>query len=159
MVDIIKSERAGKNGNLAVGCSAAILTENREHILLIKRGDNGKWAVPGGYMEPGENFSEACAREVYEETGLRVEVKRLICVYTDPNILFQYPDGNGWQLVILHFEARVIDGELLPSDESPELNYFTLEEVKGLEIGMLDRFRIADSFPDQGITIIRNEFG
>jgi ADP-ribose pyrophosphatase YjhB (NUDIX family) len=158
MVNIIKSERAGKNGKLAVGCSAAVFDKNKEHILLIRRGDNGKWAVPGGYMEAGENFSEACAREVYEETGLQVEVERLISVYTNPHLLLEYPDGNRWQLVVLHFETKIIDGELKPSEESPELNFYTLEETKYLEKGILDHFRIADSFADQTNTIVRNEF-
>ena len=159
MVNIVKSERAGKNGKLAVGCSAAVFYKSNERILLIRRGDNGKWAVPGGYMEAGENFSEACVREVYEETGLRVEVKRLISVYTNPHFLLEYPDGNRWQLVILHFETRIMDGELKPSDESPELNFYTSEEIKRLEMGMLDHFRVADSFANQESTIIRNEFG
>ena len=96
MVKIIQAERAGKNGRLAVGCSAAVFDKNKERILLIRRADNGKWAVPGGYMDAGEDFSEACAREVYEETGLRVEVKRLISVYTNPHLLLEYPDGNRW---------------------------------------------------------------
>ena len=94
MVKIVKGERAGKNGKLTVGCSAAVFDENHERILLIRRADNGKWAVPGGYMEAGENFSEACVREVYEETGLQVEVNRLISIYTHPHILLEYPDGN-----------------------------------------------------------------
>ncbi len=159
MVEIINSERAGKDGSLAVGCSAAVFDKSTERILLIRRGDNGKWAVPGGYMEAGENFSEACVREVYEETGLRVEVKRLISIYTNPHVLLKYPDGNRWQLVILHFETKIIDGELKPSKESPELNFYSLEEIKSLEMGTLDHFRIEDSFANQESTIIHNEFG
>lgn len=159
MVKIIKGQRAGKNGRLAVGCSAAVFDENKERILLIRRADNGKWAVPGGYMEAGENFSEACAREVYEETGLQVEVKRLIGVYTNPHLLLEYPDGNRWQLVILHFEAQMIAGRLTPSDESTELQFYTPTEIQQLEIGKLDDLRITDSFAQQENTIIRNEFG
>ena len=159
MVIIIKSERAGKNGKLAVGCSAAVFDTSGERILLIRRGDNGKWAVPGGYMESGENFSEACAREVYEETGLQVEVKRLIGIYTNPHILLEYPDGNRWQLVVLHFETKMINGELKPSDESPELSFYSSEEIKSLEMGILDHLRVADSFTRHENTIIRNEFG
>ena len=158
MVKIIQAERAGKNGRLAVGCSAAIF-DNKERILLIRRGDNGKWAVPGGYMDAGEDFSEACAREVYEETGLRVEVKRLISVYTNPHLLLEYPDGNRWQLVILHFETIIKEGELTPSEESPELQFYALTEIETLEMRMLDRARVIDSFASQGTAIIRNEFG
>ena len=159
MVNIIQGERAGKNGRLAVGCSAAVFDKNKERILLIRRGDDGKWAVPGGYMDAGEDFSEACAREVFEETGLRVEVKRLISVYTNPHLLLEYPDGNRWQLVILHFETRIKDGELTPSEESPELQFYALAEIETLEMRKLDRARVIDSFARQENAIIRNEFG
>ena len=159
MVKIIKAERAGRNGRLAVGCSAAIFDQSRERILLICRADDDKWAVPGGYMDSGEDFSEACAREVYEETGLRVEVKRLISIYTNPHLLLEYPDGNRWQLVILHFEAQVIDGHLTPSDESPALQFFGSAEIENLEMGILDQMRVQDSFAKQESTIVRNEFG
>jgi len=159
MVKIIRSERAGKDGKLAVGCSAAVFDETNERILLIRRADNGKWAVPGGYMEAGENFAEACTREVYEETGLQVEVKRLIGAYTNPHLLLEYPDGNRWQLVVLHFEARRLDGKLNPSNESLELNFYTPAEIENLEMGILDRFRVADSFANQVGAFVRNEFG
>lgn len=159
MVEIITGERVGKNGKLAVGCSAAVFDENNEHILLIRRTDNDKWAVPGGYMEAGENFTEACAREVFEETGLQVQVKRLISIYTSPHILLKYPDGNRWQLVVLHFEAKIMNGKLSQSDESTALKFYTPEETVSLDMGLLDRFRVADAFAKQESPIVRNEFG
>ncbi len=158
MVKIIASERAGKNGKLAVGCSAAVFDEDNGRILLIRRADNGKWAVPGGYMEAGENFIEACAREVSEETGLQVQVKRLISIYTNPHILLEYADGNRWQLAILHFEAKILDGELSQSDESTALQFYTLAETTRLDMSLLDHFRVADAFAKQESAIIRNEF-
>ena len=158
MVKIITRERAGKSGKLAVGCSAAVFAENHERILLIRRADNGKWAVPGGYMEAGENFIEACAREVFEETGLQVVVKRLISIYTNPHILLEYPDGNRWQLVILHFEAKMLAGELSQSDESTALQFFAPTDIESLEMGSLDRRRVADAFANQESAIVRNEF-
>lgn len=158
MVKIITSERAGKAGKLAVGCSAAVFDENRERILLIRRADNGKWAVPGGYMEAGENFFEACAREVFEETGLQVQVTRLISVYTNPHLLVEYADGNRWQLVILHFEAKILSGALSQSDESTALQFYTPAETANLDMSLLDRFRVVDAFANQESTIVRNEF-
>lgn len=158
MVKVISSERAGKDGKLAVGCSAAVFDEKKERILLIRRADNGMWAVPGGYMEAGENFMEACAREVFEETGLHVQAKRLVSIYTNPHLLLEYADGNQWQLVVLHFEAEIMSGELSQSDESTELRFYTAEEMANLDMGLLDRFRVADAFENQESTIVRNEF-
>lgn len=146
MAKIIMGERVAKDGRLGVGCSASIFDSSHEKVLLIRRADNGKWAVPGGYMQAGENFSEACTREVLEETGLKVTVKRLIGVYTSSNILLEYPDGNKWQLVVLHFEATVITGELTTSDESVELGFFSLDDITNLNMSNLDRQRVVDGF-------------
>lgn len=93
-------------------------------MLLVRRADNGRWAVPGGYMEPGESVTEACIREVWEETGLEVHVDRLIAVYSTPHILLEYPDGNRYQLVVLHFAARAAGGKLNTSHETTEVRYF-----------------------------------
>jgi len=56
MATIIVGERVGKNGRLGVGCSASIFDVSGEKVLLVRRADNGKWAVPGGYMASGKVF-------------------------------------------------------------------------------------------------------
>lgn len=63
-------------------------------------------------MEPGESVAEACEREVWEETGLRVRVKRLVGVYSNPDQLVIYPDGQQAFYVVLSFEAEVTAGSL-----------------------------------------------
>ena len=130
MVQIIAGDRVGKEGRLGVGCSASIFNVSGEKVLLIRRKDNNNWAVPGGYMEAGESFSEACKREVWEETGLAVNVNRLIGIYTSPNLLLEYPDGNKWQLVVLHFEAELINGELTLGEETTEFGFFSLSSSR-----------------------------
>ncbi|MDR2911093.1 MAG: NUDIX hydrolase [Bacteroidales bacterium] len=50
--------------------------DNKRYILLIKRGNEpfkNKWAIPGGFIEMNKTLEEACKRELYEETGLRVK--------------------------------------------------------------------------------------
>jgi ADP-ribose pyrophosphatase YjhB (NUDIX family) len=158
MVRIIRGERAGKDGRLGVGCSASIFDSEKEKVLLVRRADNGKWAVPGGYMSSGENFSEACKREVLEETGVEVNVKRLIGIYTSPNLLLEYPDGNKWQLVVLHFEAEFKNGELKPSEETTEFGFFSLEEISSLDMNSLDRKRALDGFAKVQAVFINDDF-
>ena len=158
MAKVITGERIGKQGRLAIGCSAAVFDESHQRILLIRRADNGRWAVPGGYMEAGESMTEACAREVLEETGLHVRVERLISAYTNPHLLLEYPDGNRLQFVVLHFEAEPIGGSLSRSDESSELQFFSQAETANLDIGPLDRLRITDAFTAQEAAIVRDEF-
>ncbi len=94
MAKLIHGDRIGKRGVLRVGASSIIFDESREKVLLTKRTDNGRWCLPGGGMDPGESVEEACVREAYEETGLHVKVTRLVGVYTTPNLVIEYADGN-----------------------------------------------------------------
>lgn len=154
MAKMIKGERVGKAGKLGVGCSAAVLDEEGR-MLLVRRVDNGRFAVPGGYMEAGESVSEACVREVKEETGLDVEVQSLIAIYSSPDRLLIYEDGNQWQLVILHFYVEAIGGFLQASDETTEARFFTREEALLLDLGEWDRRRVLDGFHFVGDPFIR----
>ncbi|MGC8856762.1 MAG: NUDIX domain-containing protein, partial [Anaerolineae bacterium] len=101
MTQILFGERISKQGNLRIGCSAVIFDE-QGRILLTRRADNGQWCLPGGAMEAGESVTETCEREVWEETGLRVRVLRLLGVYSNRDVLVIYPDGNRVQMVVLN---------------------------------------------------------
>ncbi len=109
-------------------------------------------------MEAGESFSEACEREVKEETGLNARVKHLVGIYTSPNLLLKYSDGNKWQLVVLHFEAEIVDGELQASDEATEFGYFELNEIDSLDMNELDRRRAIDGFQRITEPVICDDF-
>jgi len=146
MTKIITGNRIGKNGTLRVGCSAVIFDEMRKKILLTKRADNGQWCLPGGGMESGESVRETCIREVREETGLNIEVKRLIGIYTTPHELIVYPDGNQFQLVAFCFEATVNGGKLNLSKETTEYGYFSCEQIQKLDMLHNHIQRIYDAF-------------
>jgi ADP-ribose pyrophosphatase YjhB (NUDIX family) len=158
MAEIIRGERAGRMGRLAVGCSAAVFDPIKKKILLVRRADNNRWSLPGGYMEPGESVTEACAREVLEETGLNVRVGQLIAVYSSPHILAVYPDGNRWQVVILHFAAEPIGGTLSTSDETTEVKYFSRAETEHLDLADLNRHRVDDAYAAQAAAFVRDDY-
>src|SRR5262245_1293567 len=63
-----------------IGC-AALIFNDQGHILLVKRSDNGKYGLPGGYAEVNQSPQENLRREVWEETGLEVEVGALFGLY------------------------------------------------------------------------------
>lgn len=159
MAKITYGKRIGQQGQLGVGCSAFILDPTNSKVLLIKRVDDGRWAVPGGYMESGESLHEACEREVWEETGVRVKATHLVAVYSDPNILLEYPDGNKWQIVVLHFVADKVGGNLVSGDETTDVGYFSLDEISKMNIGEFDRQRINDGFTFKQSTVVRDDFG
>jgi len=96
-------------------------------ILLMRRSDNGYWGLPGGYVEPGESVSDAVAREVFEETGVRIRPGRLVGVYSEPaRQVIEYPDGRRVQAVNLCFEARPVGeaGEPTTPHETLATGYF-----------------------------------
>ena len=86
-------------------------------VVLIRRGSEpfeGEWALPGGFVEVGETVEEAAVREAAEETGLAVEVARLVGVYSDPE---RDPRGHN---VSVAFLARVLSGELAAATDASE---------------------------------------
>jgi 8-oxo-dGTP pyrophosphatase MutT (NUDIX family) len=148
MTQVLYGPRLGREGKIRIGCSAAVF-DGQGRILLTKRVDNGQWCLPGGAMDPGESAAEACEREVLEETGLSVRVKRLVGVYSHPDQLVVYPDGNKIQVVALHFEAEVIGGEPGLSNETSDFGYFSLEDMEGMEMLGRHKERILDSLANQ----------
>ncbi len=144
MAKFIYGERIAKQAKLRLGCSATIFDSSRQKILLTKRTDNGLWCLPGGGVDAGESVSEACEREVLEETGLIVKVKKLIGVYSDPHRIVEYADGNRFQIVALNFEAEIFGGELIISDETTAVDFFDQKQMKDLEIMEPHKVRLED---------------
>jgi ADP-ribose pyrophosphatase YjhB (NUDIX family) len=95
-------------------------------VLLQRRRDSGNWSLPGGVLDIGETISECCVREVLEETGLNVEVVRIIGIYSDPRHVIEYADGEIRQQFSICFECRIKSGNvhLTNNDEVTELQWF-----------------------------------
>lgn len=155
MAKLFHGERIGKLGAILLGCSAIIFDPTRQKVLLTRRTDNGQWCLPGGRMEPGESAVEACAREVWEETGLRIRVERLIGVYSNTHRLIEYADGNRFHVVAMNFEAEPIGGELGLSDETSDFGYFSPAEIEGMDVMEHHRERIEDAFAAQMAAFVR----
>jgi ADP-ribose pyrophosphatase YjhB (NUDIX family) len=145
----------GKQGNLRLGCCAVIFDESGVKVLLTRRADNGRWCLPGGRAEPGESVTEACEREVLEETGLRSRVKRLIGVYSNPDQLVIYPDGGKAFFVVLSFEAEIVDGKLGLSDETTEAGFFSMEEMETMPIHGRHDERVRDAVANMQAAVIK----
>jgi 8-oxo-dGTP pyrophosphatase MutT (NUDIX family) len=104
-------------------CAVTLDTDGR--VLLHRRTDNGRWALPGGVIEIGETAAQAVVREVGEETGYVVEVIRLIGIYSEPrHTTITYPDGNVCAYVAIAFECQVIGGSPALSDETSAVDWF-----------------------------------
>jgi ADP-ribose pyrophosphatase YjhB (NUDIX family) len=154
MTQVLYGERLGKNGKLRFGCSA-IIFDDQQRVLLTRRADNGLWRLPGDGMESGESVAEACEREVFEETQLKVRVKRLVGVYSNPDQLVIYPDGNHAFFVVLSFEAEIVGGSLGLSGETVEAGYFSLEEMESMSMHARHNMRVADALAKRPETFIK----
>lgn len=145
MTQVLYGPRLGKEGELRLGCSAIIFDESRQKVLLTQRADNGHWCLPGGHMESGESAAEACEREVLEETGLKVRATRLLGVYSNPDQLVIYKDGNKAFFVVLNFEVEVIEGTPGLSDETTDFGWFTLADMETLPMHANHKYRVEDA--------------
>ena len=114
-----------------------ILLECGGRLLLEHRADSDIWAVIGGGLKSGERLVEGAVREVFEETGLnlREEQLELYRIYDDPSRIASYPDGNVWRILTVVYRVRLPkQPELICSEESRELRFFTKEELGEVKI-------------------------
>lgn len=155
MSKLIFGERIAKGAPILVGSSALVMDPAGEKILLTKRGDNGRWCLPGGQLDSGETVSETCLREVLEETGLEVEAERLIAVYSNPDMLLYYDEEHQYQVISFHFFCRVTGGELSLSDETTAVGFFSLDDIQALDVMEHHLQRIEDGLKGKAETIVR----
>lgn len=157
MAQLIFGDRIAKTAKLQVGATAILFDESGTKILLTRRTDNGRWCLPGGGMDPGEDLAETCVREMKEETGLDVQVKRLIGIYSSPHYIAWYDKGSGdrVQIVSTVFEVELLGGELTLSDETTEFGYFSHDEIKSLDFLENQLNRVDDAFAQQKAAFIR----
>ena len=134
MTQYAYGDRIGRTAHIKIGSSAIVLDEAGSKILLTRRTDNGRWCLPGGAMDAGESLEECCVREVWEETGLKVRIVRLIGIYSTPHRITYYEDGNRWQIVTANFLAEIISGTLGLSDETAAADFFSPAEMADLDI-------------------------
>ncbi len=126
---VLRGDRISREGKIRLGCSLILFNESRNSVLLTRRTDNDQWCLPGGMVDSGETVTEACEREMLEETGIRVQVVRLIGVYSDPDQLIVYPDGNKAFVIVLSFEVRQTGGELRITSETSDAQFLPVERA------------------------------
>lgn len=112
-----------------VGVAVAIINEHNE-ILLQKRFD-GKWGLPGGFLELGESTEEAGRREVLEETGLKIGRLNLVGVISGKQHFVKLPNGDEFYPITVAYICRDIEGGHLKADgqDTTEANFFKLNDL------------------------------
>ncbi|MEV0939440.1 MULTISPECIES: NUDIX domain-containing protein [Micromonospora] len=102
---------AGDRTLMFVG-ARAVVRDDDGRVLLIRRSDNGQWALPAGAMELGESIADCAVREVREETGLRALRVSAFALYTGPDRTHTNMYGHTYQIFTTAFRVDEWDGEL-----------------------------------------------
>lgn len=125
----------------------AIVRNDREQFLLVRRADDGYWELPGGRIEVGESASAAAVREVAEETGITITVTGLAGVYSDPGHILVYPHGQGvYQQLAVCFHAHACADNTHPDhDETSATAWFGPEQATQVTMHPAMRQRLTDA--------------
>lgn len=118
-----------------LGANAIIVYNGK--ILLEKRRDCDIWGLVGGGVKKTETPLQAIAREIKEELGLRIpqEQFKKLSVYGEPGRIAAYQDGSIWRMVVVVFGLELKEEpEMIISEESRALCFFSKEELKNIEI-------------------------
>jgi ADP-ribose pyrophosphatase YjhB (NUDIX family) len=125
-----------------VACS---IVEMDGRIVLLKRAidpQRGKWVLPGGYVDRGEEVTAAAVRETQEECGLFTRIDRLLGVYSYP----------GRPAVVVVYVARYVSGELIAGDETDEFGLYGKKEIPWAQLAFQST---VDALQDYGNQKIR----
>ena len=136
------NDPAAPRANSIVPAVSAVVPDDRDRILLIRRTDNNFWSIPGGGVEPGESVSAAVTREVREEAGIECMVTGLIGIYSDPGHVAAYDDGEVRQEFSICFTALMTGGLIRTSSESAQVKFVARQDIASYEIHPSIRLRI-----------------
>jgi 8-oxo-dGTP pyrophosphatase MutT (NUDIX family) len=106
-------------------------------------------SLPGGGQEIGESVAQTAVRETREETGVSVEVTGIIGVYSDPDHVIEYSDGEVRQQFSLCFRATPVSGTPTPSDESHDVRWVARDELAALDIHPSTLLRINHGYVER----------
>jgi 8-oxo-dGTP diphosphatase len=127
---------------------SAVVVDEKDQVLLIRRRDNGEWQAPGGVLELDEDIHAGLRREVLEETGYTVEPLRLTGVYKS------MPLG----VVALVFRCQVVDGTAQPSEETSDVAWVLLRDIPA-QLTEAFAVRVIDAISDTSPVAVRAHDG
>jgi 8-oxo-dGTP pyrophosphatase MutT (NUDIX family) len=120
--------------NSVVPSVTVVVQDSSGRLLLIHKTDNDLWALPGGGHDIGERIGDTAVREVLEETGIEIVVDNVVGLYTDPEHVLAYDDGEVRQQFSICFRAHPVGGSLRTSSESKEVRWVDPADLDSLDI-------------------------
>ncbi len=136
--EVIQSERFGRERPVCPRCewvhfddpkvAAAVLVEQDGRVLLVRRVNEpfrGRWTLPAGFVDAGEDPAEAAARECREETGLTVRITRVLDVVAGR----EHPRGADFVIV---YAGELLEGDLAAGDDADLAEWFKRDALPPL---------------------------
>mgnify|MGYP000131367616 CR=1 FL=1 len=116
---------------LILNGSVAVILNNQNEILLQKRvSPYGTWGLPGGLMEMGETAEETAKREVFEETGLRINNLKLIDILSGAEYFVKCSNGDEFYSVTIGYFTKDFEGDIVDDkDEVLEHKFFNSKNL------------------------------
>ena len=106
-----------------VGVGVVVLQNGK--LLLVRRTMNperGKWSIPAGYVDYGDDPRQTAVREAFEETNLQVTIEKLVNIYYNP-------PSEGGATIFIVYQAQVLGGHLQAGDDADAADFFALDEL------------------------------
>ena len=134
MSEYVRSLRSRIGNDLLEAPTVSVVTfDARGRVLLVRNLEDGLWSTPGGMIEPLEIPADAAVREMWEETGLLVELTHIVGVIGGPECTVTYGNGDRMAWVATLFAGRPIGGRLQPDGvETIEARYVARDEWRSL---------------------------
>lgn len=154
-IDYYDDPNAPKANSLVPSVNV-VVENNKGEILMIRRTDNGNWALPGGAIDLGESVAQAAIRETKEETGIDVEITGLTGIYSDPKHVIHYTRNHEVrQEFSIVLRGRAVGGELRKSKESSEVVWVSRVSVFTLQMdrSMYLRIQHAITMPETAVIL------
>lgn len=129
----------GEYRNPSLTADIFIFDEAQNFILIKRKNEPYKdyWALPGGFVDYGESVEDAARREALEETSIKVELKELVGVYSDPD---RDPRRH---TVSIAYTAKGNMDDMKAEDDACDIDIFTREDLKKINLAF-DHEKIID---------------
>ena len=125
--------QAAGDMRLIIPAVRAIILDKQGKILLIRRSDDGRWAIPAGAIELGESISDCLKREVKEETGLDVIEAEPLAINSEPRFAYTDMYNHDFQMFVITFIVRKWRGRLITqTSESTGARFFEMDNLPDL---------------------------
>jgi len=117
-----------------VVAATAFVVDTDRRLLVVRRADSGRWALPGGVLVPGERITDTAVRETRAETGIDILVTGLVGVYSCPGHALTCAGGEVRQQFSLCFRAHPLGGAPTPGTESLDVRWIRPDALSDLDV-------------------------